>query len=58
MCTKSNNVKTMMASGTDEITEGPFESILERCLEGLEESMRGSEFIVDVLIHCIMILTK
>ena len=37
----------MMCSETDEVIEKPFESLLERYLEGLEESMRGSEFIFD-----------
>ena len=47
MCTKSNNVEIMMSSETDEIIKGLFESLLERYQEGLEESMRGSEFIFD-----------
>ena len=36
-----------MGSETDEIIEGLFESLLERYQGGLEESMRGSEFIFD-----------
>ena len=36
-----------MGSETDEIIEGPFESLLERYQERLEESMKGSEFIFD-----------
>ena len=47
MCTKSNNVEIMMGSETDEIIEGLFESLLQRYQKGLEESMRGSEFIFD-----------
>ena len=45
--TKSNNVETMMGSETDETIEELSEFLLERCQEGLEESMRGSEFIFD-----------
>ena len=47
MRTKSNNVETMMGSETDEIIEELSEFLLERYQEGLEESMRGSEFIFD-----------
>ena len=47
MHTKSDNIEIMMGSETDEIIEGLFESLLERYQEGLEESMRGSEFIFD-----------
>ena len=45
--TKSNNVEIMIGSETDEIIEELFISILQRYQEGLEESMRGSEFIFD-----------
>ena len=45
--TKSNNVEIVMGSETDEIIKGLFESFLERYQEGLEELMRGSEFIFD-----------
>ena len=44
----------MMGSETDEIIEELFKSLLQKCKEGLEESMRGSEFIfdcVDVLFY-------
>ena len=47
MRTKSNNVEIMKSSEADEIIKGLFESLLERYQEGLEESMRGSEFIFD-----------
>ena len=45
MHTKSNNVENMMGSEIDEIIKELFKSILQRYQEGLEESMRGSEFI-------------
>ena len=37
----------MMGSETDETIEELFESLLQRYHEGLEESMKGSEFIFD-----------
>ena len=52
MHTKSNNVEIMIGSETDEIIKNLFESFLQKYQEGLEESMRGSEFVygsVDVL---------
>ena len=45
MHAKSDNVEIMMFSETDEITEELLKSFLQRYQEGLEESMRGSEFI-------------
>ena len=47
MHTKSNNVEIMIDSETDEIIEELFESFLQKYQEGLEESMRGSEFVYD-----------
>ena len=41
------NVEIMMGSKTDEIIEELFKSFLQKYQEGLEESMRGSEFIFD-----------
>ena len=44
----------MIGSETDEIIENIFESFLQKYQEGLEESMRGSEFVyysVDVLYY-------
>ena len=43
MHTKSNNVEIMMGSETDEIIKDLF----EEGVEGLEESMRGSDFVCD-----------
>ena len=45
MHAKSNNVETMMGSETDEITEELFKSFLKKYQEGLEESIRGIEFV-------------
>ena len=47
MYTKSNNAEIMMASKTDKIIEDLFESFLQKYEEGLEESVRGSEFAYD-----------
>ena len=49
MHAKSNNVEIMMGSETDEIIEELFKSFLQRYQEGLEESMRGSEFVFDAV---------
>ena len=58
MRTKSDNIEIMMHSETDEIIEKLFKSLLNRYQKELAESMRGSEFILIVLMHCIMILIK
>ena len=47
MYSKSDNIEIMKGSETDKIIEEPFESLLQRYQEGLEESMKGSEFIFD-----------
>ena len=47
MHTKGNNVEIMMGSETDEIIEELSESFLQKYQEGLEKSMRGSEFVYD-----------
>ena len=47
MRTKSDNIEIMIGSETDEIIEELFKSLLQRYQEGLEESMKGSEFIFD-----------
>ena len=41
---KSNNVEIMMDNETDGIIENLFEYFLQKCQEGLEESVRGTEF--------------
>ena len=47
MHTKSNNVEIMVGSETNEIITDLFVSFLQKYQEGLEESMRGSEFVYD-----------
>ena len=44
---KSDNIEIMMCSETDVIIDEFFKSLLQKYQEGLEESMRGSEFIFD-----------
>ena len=47
MHSKSNNVKIMIGSKTNEIIEELCKSLLQRYQEGLEESVRGSKFMFD-----------
>ena len=47
MHTKSNNVEIMVGSETNEIMEDLFKSFLQKYQEGLEESVRGREFVYD-----------
>ena len=47
MHAKSNNGEIMMGSETNKIIEEHFKSFLQRYQEGLEEPMRGSEFVFD-----------
>ena len=47
MHTKSDKIEIIMGSETDDITDELFESLLQKYQEGLEESMRASEFIFD-----------
>ena len=47
MCIKSDNIEIVMGCETDEIIEELLKSFLQRYQDGLEESMKGSEFIFD-----------
>ena len=47
MHTKKDNIEIIMGSETNNIIEELCESLLQKYQEGLEESMRGSEFIRD-----------
>ena len=47
MHTKSHNVEIIMGSETDEIIKEFFKSVLQKYQKGLEESMKGSEFVFD-----------
>ena len=44
---KSDNIKIMIGNETDKISKKHFESLLRKYQEGLEESMKGIEFIFD-----------
>ena len=45
MHTKSDNIEIMLGSEADEVIEELFESLLQKYQEGLEEIMRGNEFV-------------
>ena len=47
MHTKSHNIEIMVGGETDEIIEELFECLLQRYQVGLEEKMRGGEFVFD-----------
>ena len=47
MHAKSNNIEMMIDSQTNGIIEELLESLLQRYQEGLEESIKGSDFIFD-----------
>ena len=49
MHTKSNNIEIMVGSEIYEIIEELFKSLFQRYQKGLEESVKGSEFIFDSL---------
>ena len=44
---KSDNIEIMTGRETDDIIDKFFKSILQKYQKGLEESMKGSEFIFD-----------
>ena len=47
MHSKSDNIEILIGNGTDEINEGLFDSLLKRYQKGLEDSMKGGEFVFD-----------
>ena len=47
MHTKGNNTEIMTGNKTDEIFKKLFDSLLQRYQEGSEESMKGSEHVLD-----------
>ena len=49
MHTKSNNIKIMIGSDTNEVVEDLFKSLLQGYQENLEEKMRGSEYNFDAV---------
>ena len=49
MHTKSHNVEVMMGNEADDIFKELFKSLLQKYQKGLEESMKGSEFVFDIV---------
>ena len=47
MHTKSYNIEIMIGNETDEIIKNLFESLFQKYQEGLEKSIKGSEFVFD-----------
>ena len=47
MHSKYNNSEVIFSNEADEISEEFFESLLQKYQKGLEESMKGSEFVYD-----------
>ena len=47
MRAKSNNIEIIMGNETDEVVKEFFEALLQKYQEGLEEKMRGIEFVFD-----------
>ena len=45
MHTKSDNIEIIIGSETNDMIEELRESLLQKYQDGLEESMRGSEFV-------------
>ena len=56
--TKSINIEIMMGNATGEIIEKRFESFLQKYQEGLEEKMRRSEFVLILVMYCIVNFVK
>ena len=46
MHSKSDNIEINESNETNEINEKLFDSLLQKQQEGLEESMKGSEFVL------------
>ena len=51
MHTRSDNIEIMIGSETDDIIDELFESLLQKYQEGLEKSLRGSQFILIDLLY-------
>ena len=49
MHSKSDNVEIIMDNDANEILKNLFNSLLQRYQKGLEESMRGSDFVFDYI---------
>ena len=58
MHTKSDNKEIMIGNETSEIIEKVFESLLQKYKQDVEESMRGMNLLLIVLIYCTINLMK
>ena len=47
--TKSGNIEMMIGNETNEVIEELFDSLLQKYQKGLEESMKGSKLIFDIV---------
>ena len=47
MHSKSDNIEILIGNETDKVIEDLFDSLFQRYQKGLEEKMRGSEFVFD-----------
>ena len=60
MHSKSNNIEIMIGNETNEIIEELFDFLLQKYQKGLQESVKGSEFVFDsfdLLHNCFDLLT-
>ena len=58
MDSKSDNIEIIMNDEVDELIEEPFQSLKKRYQNKLEESIKGSDFVFDLLIYCIINVIK
>ena len=54
MHSKSDNIEILIGNETDEVIKDLFDSLLQRYQKGLEESVKGSELVLIMLIHCVI----
>ena len=57
MNSKSNNIKIMISGEADEVIEKLFNLLKKRYQNNLQ-SMRDSEFVIDYVYYCIIIVKK
>ena len=58
MDSKSDNIEIMINDEVDELIEEPFQSLKKRYQNKSEESIKGSDFVFDLLIYCIINVIK
>ena len=52
----SENIEIFMGTDTDEVIDTLFDTMLQRFQEAIETSKKGSEFILKMLIYCIIFI--